>query len=59
MPLVQRRLRDTDGARGGLDAGAFEGLHELLEALPSSPPRRFSPFTLKSSKLTVYSFMPR
>jgi hypothetical protein len=33
MPTVERGLRDADGARGGLDAGAFEGLHELLEAL--------------------------
>jgi hypothetical protein len=30
---LERVLRDADGAGGGLDAGALEGLHELLEAL--------------------------
>jgi hypothetical protein len=33
MPFVERGLRHADGARGGLDAGALEGLHQLLEAL--------------------------
>ncbi len=32
--LLHRRLRHADGARRGLDAGRFEGLHELLEAQP-------------------------
>ena len=26
---IERRLRDADGPRRGLDAGQFEGLHEL------------------------------
>ena len=30
---LQRVLRHADGARGGLDAGALEGRHQLLEAL--------------------------
>ncbi len=30
---IQRRLRHADGAGGGLDAGALEGFHQLLEAL--------------------------
>ena len=30
---LERALRDADGAGGGLDAGALEGLHQLLEAL--------------------------
>src|SRR6201999_396904 len=31
---VHGGLGDADGPRRGLDAGGFEGLHELLEALP-------------------------
>src|SRR3546814_2696330 len=34
QPEFERAARDTHGARGGLDAGALEGAHELLEALP-------------------------
>ena len=30
---LEGALRDADGARRGLDAGRFEGLHQLLEAL--------------------------
>jgi hypothetical protein len=30
-----------------------------LKPAPSSPPSRFSPGTLKPSKLSSYSFMPR
>src|SRR4029077_7356143 len=30
----ERVLRDPDGAGRGLDAGALEGRHQLLEALP-------------------------
>ncbi len=30
---VERRLGDADGAGSGLDTGAFEGCHQLLEAL--------------------------
>ena len=30
--LIQRGLRDADGAGGGLDAGRFKRLHQLLEA---------------------------
>ena len=37
QPFLQRRLRHPDGARGGLDARTFEGLHQLLEALPLFP----------------------
>ena len=32
-PDIERRLGHADGARRCLDTGAFEGLHELLEAL--------------------------
>src|SRR5690606_2998808 len=33
----ERVLGDADGARRGLDAGALEGLHELLEPFALSP----------------------
>src|SRR5690606_35454515 len=32
--VIERRLGDTDGAGRRLNAGRFEGRHELLEALP-------------------------
>ena len=41
---IHRGLSDTDGARGGLDAGALEGFHELLEALALFPAQQV--FTL-------------
>src|SRR6185295_9943984 len=31
---LHRGLRNSHGARGGLDARGLEGLHQLLEALP-------------------------
>jgi hypothetical protein len=40
--LLHRRLRHADRARRGLDARRFEGLHQLPEAEPSTPPSRFS-----------------
>src|SRR3546814_4140105 len=33
-PQFERAARDPDRARGGLDARALEGAHQLLETLP-------------------------
>ena len=37
---VQRSLGHADGARGGLDAGRFEGFHQLLEAVAFLAPKQ-------------------
>ena len=55
----KRVLRNSDGARGGLDAGGFEGLHQLLEALSFNAAQQVRRGTSKPSKAISYSFMPR
>ena len=37
---IEGILRHADGAGGGLDAGAFKGLHQLLEALALNPAQK-------------------
>jgi hypothetical protein len=55
----KRVLRHPGGARRGLDAGAFESRHQLLEALALDPAERPSAATANPSKAISYSFMPR
>ena len=59
QPEFKRLLRHADRARGGLDAGAFEGLHQLLEALPLYAAEQVGRRHRKPSKPSSYSFMPR
>ena len=49
-PNFQRVLRHANGARGGLDAGGFERLHQLLEALALDPAQQVLTLDLEPVK---------
>ena len=43
-------MRHTNGARAGLDAGGFKGLHQLLETLPLNPAQKVVGIDLEAVK---------
>ena len=47
---IKRRLRHTHGPRGCLNAGAFEGFHQLLKPFAGFPAQKVFPLHLKAIK---------